>query len=464
MKRNSISILKIFLITGSAFYSCARAEWVDDWFSSSTVQGPSSFSNQQRGFYDAGSFQARFNNSTDYLMSLQLPRLKSGCGGIDGFLGGISFLDEDYLVQKFQGMIQAAPAVAFDIALQTMSKSMADSIGKLEAATTWLNNIQLNECAMSKRLVATLQKGDLGNVPSELYGEMTSDVSLSAALSKNYQQEQERIRANNNQPTRDIKSKTAGCPASFRNLFAPGSMLDNASAMAGMANYSEIIRGYIGDVWIKADAADPLPIVMQIDRCPANDTIGLDDMLSGRAQAKAAGAAGACYQDNVQGVTQIVDTQLNGIANAILTRGNLTAAQITFINNSPVPIYSILKKAIAEDNVAMTISSMTNVVASAYTFRILDDLYRGTDYLFAKADSLSSPPGSSGGECDPTLYLPAKTKFERMHDDLWKYRVEARKSYLSMIDEHLQFMNYSEMHRIGNQNLMKRQALDVNPK
>ncbi len=442
-----------------------RAEWVDDWFSSATVNGPSSFNNQQRGFYDAGSFQARFNNNTDYLATIQLPKLKSGCGGIDGFLGGISFLDEDYLVAKMQGMIQAAPAVAFDIALQTMSKSMADTIGKLEAATTWLNNIQLNECAMSKRVVTALHEKDDPDILGEIYGEMTSDVSLSQALSKNYQQEQERVRANNNQPTRDLKNSIDGCPASFRNLFAPGSMLDNAVLLAGMTNYAEIIRGYIGDVEIRANPTDLVPIITPVDRCPTNDPVTLDDMLNGRAQAKNSQALGGnCYQDNVRGTFQIVNDELVAIANVIRTRGTLTAGQITFINNSPVPVYTILKKAIAENNEAMTIASVSNLVASAYTFRIFDDLYRGTDYLFGKADSIATPPGSSGARCEPNLYLPAKAKFERMHKELWNYRVEARKSYLALIDEHLQFMNYSNVHRAGEESLMQRQALDVNPR
>src|SRR3546814_5952804 len=40
----------------------------------------------------------------DYLTSVTLPKVRAGCGGIDMFLGGMSFLDPDYLVQKLESI------------------------------------------------------------------------------------------------------------------------------------------------------------------------------------------------------------------------------------------------------------------------------------------------------------------------------------------------------------------------
>ncbi len=99
----------------------ANAGWVDDWFDNAVVNGSSSYENQQRGFYSAGGFSGRINTTVDYPITVALPKLNSGCGGVDLFLGGMSFLDEDYLVEKFQNIIQAAPALAFDIALKVMA-------------------------------------------------------------------------------------------------------------------------------------------------------------------------------------------------------------------------------------------------------------------------------------------------------------------------------------------------------
>jgi conjugative transfer pilus assembly protein TraH len=87
------AIGNILAITTAFCSSICSAGWVDDWFSNASVTGPSSYNNQQRGFYSAGGFQARINNTNDYLVTASLPKLKSGCGGVDLFMGGISFLD-----------------------------------------------------------------------------------------------------------------------------------------------------------------------------------------------------------------------------------------------------------------------------------------------------------------------------------------------------------------------------------
>src|SRR3546814_2500408 len=90
----------------------------------------------------------RVDVHNDYLMSLSLPKVKAGCGGIDMFLGGMSFLDPDYLVQKLESILQAAPAVAFQYLLETLDEKMGNIISKMEAATNFLNSIQVNDCRL----------------------------------------------------------------------------------------------------------------------------------------------------------------------------------------------------------------------------------------------------------------------------------------------------------------------------
>ena len=57
---------------------------------------PSYYEGAKRGYHTGGSFSARWANNDDRLVTATLPRLKSGCGGIDMFLGGFSFLNVDY--------------------------------------------------------------------------------------------------------------------------------------------------------------------------------------------------------------------------------------------------------------------------------------------------------------------------------------------------------------------------------
>src|SRR3546814_19332562 len=92
-------------------------------------------------------------------MSVSLRKGRAGCGGIDMFLGGMSFLDPDYLVQKLESILQAAPAVAFQYLLETLDEKMGNIISKMEAATNFLNSIQVNDCRLANRMVQ-IAKGD----------------------------------------------------------------------------------------------------------------------------------------------------------------------------------------------------------------------------------------------------------------------------------------------------------------
>jgi conjugative transfer pilus assembly protein TraH len=133
--------------------------WAESWFDNVTYTSPGSFEDQTRGYVTAGGMSGRVDVHNDYLMSVTLPKVKAGCGGIDMFLGGMSFLDPDYLVQKLESILQAAPAVAFQYLLETLDEKMGNIISKMEAATNYLNSIQVNDCRLANRMVQ-IARGD----------------------------------------------------------------------------------------------------------------------------------------------------------------------------------------------------------------------------------------------------------------------------------------------------------------
>lgn len=455
-------ILKTLICLAASAAGSAHAGWTDDWFNNAVVTGSSSYQNQQRGFYSAGGFQGRLNTAVDHPITVTLPKLKSGCGGVDLFLGGMSFLDADYLVQKFQNIIQAAPALAFDIALKVMAKELSDSMSKLEGATNWLNNLQLDDCAISNRVVTAVKEDD-PDVLGAVWNEITSGESLSQSINKSYDQAQQDIQANNNSPTIDLKDMIAECPADFRTIFGSGSMIENATTLFGIPNNGDIMRGYIGDVFIRADAADRLPVITRIEGCPVNDKIGIEDMLDGTAQAKL--VDGTCIDDNAQSIQEIVETMLTDIGNNMETKQPLTAAQITFIENSPIPIYSILRKAIAQQNVQMTVAVMTDVVATAYAYKIFDDLYRNTNYLFRKIEAIANMPGvdgaALGNRCDISVFEKGLTEFGRLQESVRDVRAGVSRSYVRKVQENLAHWQFAQLHEQQERDLRRKAALEA---
>ncbi|MFO1259340.1 MAG: conjugal transfer protein TraH [Gammaproteobacteria bacterium] len=407
------------LVASISLFCCgaANADWVNNWFDHSKIDGASSYKNQQRGFYSAGGFSGRFNTATDHLLTISKPKLSSGCGGIDGFMGGISFLDEDYIVQKFQSMMQVAPAMAFDMVLKTMCKECSETLTKLDAAATWLNSLQLNECAMSKRMVVTASKAD-PNIMGEVWNEITSGVSLKEATDRSWHEAQEKIRANDNKPTTDLKAQVAGCPLEVSEIFKTGSVIANATAKVGMSEYANIIRGYMGDVKIQAGKEDFIPTAIEITACPQNQKTSIEDMLYGHAYAK--DVNGDCVKDTERGVMSIVREKLKSIAAHMKAGTKLDPEEEKFINaTANVPVYSILRKAIIKDNVDLQIDLMTELVAINYTFYIFSDLYRNTEFMFNKVKAAMESGASAGDKpCDMRVYAQASQHFNSLYSKL----------------------------------------------
>ena len=210
--RQMIAALTTLSAMGMAAPAHAQS-WAEHWFDNVTYTSPGSFEDQARGYVTAGGFSGRVDVHNDYLMSVTLPKVRAGCGGIVMFLGGMSFLDPEYLVQKLESILQAAPAVAFQYLLETLDEKMGNIISKMEAATNYLNSIQVNDCRLANRMVQ-IAKGD--DNMSGIIEEMTGYRSIKQGYAKSYQQSREKIQANQGNPTEDLRDALENCPAEVR--------------------------------------------------------------------------------------------------------------------------------------------------------------------------------------------------------------------------------------------------------
>lgn len=105
--RRRLTLLAMPLLATCGIATPASAQsWAESWFDNVTYTSPGSFEDQTRGYITAGGMSGRVDVHNDYLMSVTLPKVRAGCGGIDMFLGGMSFLDPDYLVQKLESILR----------------------------------------------------------------------------------------------------------------------------------------------------------------------------------------------------------------------------------------------------------------------------------------------------------------------------------------------------------------------
>ena len=474
MKRFLLLLAGLSLLPVTALHG----DWVDSFFGQTrSMHGASSFQSQQRGFYSAGGFSGRHRSSTDYLMTVSLPKVKTGCGGVDAFYGGMTFLNPDYLVKKFNNMLQMLPAVAFDMALKEVAKELSESMGKLTAITDYLNNIQMNECAMAKRLVTTVRQGN-PDILGEMWGEMTGDQQLNIQSKKdNFYSVGQDIKANDNNPTQDLRPRTSGCPELVRDVFKGGSVIAHATQKVGLSEYAGIMRGYIGDVIIKDGL---IPTARSEAPCRENNEASLEDMLEG--QTWGMDEQGKCTQTQKgKSLYALIHKRLTGIGEGLKNNQPLTAVQQSFVDATPgIPVYAILRKAVVKDTLDLEIAQMTDSVGTAYAWMLFNNLYSNSEFLFAKVNGALEQPGvtdntpqttqnpPNNGQpkktapaktgCDYRVYASAIDHFHQLHERLRENRRHLRGTYHLALVRQLNILQYQAVHQDEERQVRHRKA------
>ena len=439
---------KIFYTTMLALTLSAQtvhAGWVDDWLQQHAGSTPNYFSGQQRGYYSGGSFSGRWHSTAEYPVTVEVPRIKSGCGGIDVFMGGFSFMNTDYLVNKLQSILSNAPAVAFDLALKTLCEQCSNTIKNFEALADKLNSMQIDECAAAKELVGIVANENgfhSSDVMRERLGTAIKENKLVSGTAEMWDILTKEDRANNNQPQPgDVADVTSGCNADTTSIFlAGGSLLANlGSRMSIPANHIDLIRGLVGDVQLEGSANAYR--VSTIPPCSQNNPDDIKAFTDGEVYIK--NLSGTCSQinDANRDLVEFISTTLNSIADKVETKGALTAAEQTFLESSPLAPLPILKTAVGTSTRATIIPGLADITAKAYSLQMLSDLYIRGEAIAAKAkEVLEKKTGPSAGQgpekCAAVLFAEhADQSITAMLARIRALKEAAKTSYVAAANE-----------------------------
>jgi conjugative transfer pilus assembly protein TraH len=382
-------------------------------------------------------------------MSVTLPKVRAGCGGIDMFLGGMSFLDPDYLVQKLESILQAAPAVAFQYLLETLDEKMGNIISKMEAATNFLNSIQVNDCRLANRMVQ-IARGD--DNMSGIIEEMTGYKSVREGFSKSYQQSREKIQANQGNPTEDLRDALENCPAEVTDIFKTGSLLAHAAARVGASDWAGVMRARVGDVYMRWDPADKVPLFTAIPACARQDTESVDDFLTGKVQTRAITVpptSADCSTDGSgKGALVLARGRMESIAIKIRTRAALTAEERQFVANvRTLPVYRLLEWGVRQGLVESVIGDTDELVALTLAYQMLNDLTRSIDFAVSNAERGVTAAGAadagSARICQTRILAKGIEQLSGLRDEVLRQRAQMRQSYMAALNQANLSANYA---------------------
>lgn len=444
-------------IAGALLASDAAAgDWIEDWFDQAVTTVPGSIQTQQRGYYTGGSFQARWRMSNDYLISASPPRFSAGCGGVDLFAGGFSFMDPEFLVQKLERSIQAAPAIAFQMAMSEYCKVCTDAMTTMEQITDALNSMQLNDCRLAKGIAAIPVKGDTSILKGEME-KLMQGFAISTGQAKNAQGVDEGVVSSGGKAPVKVSDMVEECPAVFKTVFTGGSVVENIADLLGLREYAPLMRGLIGDVYVGYDATYENYSTVPVQPCKGNDPGDHFDFINGKVEKKAAGLNGACSVATSTSVQEQIENRLTGIATKLESMGaggaGLDVADRSFIAAAPFPVLNLLRDAVKGGYVDEAVNSARDILAPAYAAHMLNDVHMMTRLVFSTADEVQARANQSTTnpvKCNADFLKPVFVQLSEMDERAMRFRQMAVGNYqkaLAELNANLQYATYLQKRR-----------------
>ena len=374
MYKKVIIIVAFILISLSfklpqAFATGGMNGYMTNLLTSIQSLSPTAYQGQQRGFLVGGSMEIPPQGENIQPLSATLPHLSfNGCGGIDLTMGGFSYLNFQYLVQKLQGILQAAPSFAFEIALKILSEQASGVMNDLEAATNAINGLNLNSCSAMNKIVSAITPtaSQIKNVQakqassnqqatggSSWFGSaLTSVVSNVQSSWGNFVNSFSNSSSSSNQTNPLISFGLPGSSPSMLHL-AEGNIT------TGFPNLVPTLRYFVADVTPVTPPAGSKVKAMTAYIPPCGNFSF--KLYSGIAKAiveegnlpeatmNTSSPSSFCSGATVNSFTpleQTVETDIQDIYSSMQSGANLTnPTEINLINVSPIPIYSFLRLA-----------------------------------------------------------------------------------------------------------------------
>jgi len=385
-KRLTSVFLVIALIATPFLSSASLQSDIDEMFRKfgfqSNTTAPGAYMGQTMGYLTPGALNIRATTNTIKPFTITPPRFKAGCGGIDMFFGGISFINKEQFIALAKQIGQNAIGYAFHLALNAICTSCESMLQNLQNFIQKLNKLQTDTCTAAETLVHWGASA------------MGLDTQMKCA--------QFRVYEKGDDPDTAWKTCT-GSPGSFLNeLWAdftsnPGnntkatvpSVVPGNAAAQGLARTNEL------DTEQKEIA---MSLVGTYVRCANNNgvdnnakwvapTLKFKDFWLGNDNAEVY-TWNSNLQDcnvtkrtqNISGFRKKVIDAITRIAQARLTGSQLSTNDQEFINASTVPIIPLLDEARNQPAVVnATVELLADVVAVDMAYATIDKYVRAME-------------------------------------------------------------------------------------
>jgi conjugative transfer pilus assembly protein TraH len=349
---------------------------------------PGAHRDQSAGYYSGGGMTARMRVKNAQLGTLQLPSINAGCGGIDMYLGGISYISKDGIVQALRHIGGNAAGYAFKLALKTMAPMIDGVMEDLNALANMINQSNINSCETAATLLGGVwPKSDLTS------RHLCTAMGSGTGMLTDWATARQGCGAEGKRP--EVMSRKDG-KTEYKDMLAEEFNVawevikKNGFLMSGkdlaqlcmtltgtIVSYREGGNGVIARYNSKADRADMIKALKHGGNTPIYKCDNFDRCLKIREENANIPAKNALYVK--------VATMLDSLSKKAESDVTFTEAEKAFIENVQLPIYKMLNIRSALKHSSVSLTEFTDIIANdllyQYILEILDLMVEQTASL-----------------------------------------------------------------------------------
>lgn len=151
-----LTLLLFFPILISAALKDDLNKFFDTMGTSSNISSGDVYQGQKAGYATGGGISLRNPAMNTKLATVNLPEFDAGCGGIDIFSGGMSFIKSEQLISTLKSIGSGAGGYAFLLGMETVSPQIANTIRQLQSWANTINGLSINSCETASSLVGSV--------------------------------------------------------------------------------------------------------------------------------------------------------------------------------------------------------------------------------------------------------------------------------------------------------------------
>ena len=370
----------------------------------STSTGAGHYEGQTQNVYTLGSFSYRQEQRSYQLGAIQLPKMKSGCGGIDIFKGGFSFISGEQLKAMMRNILQNATTYAFKLAIDTVSPLIGKVMGELTNIVQEVNNFNINSCetamAAVDSLVANMHQAagttcaqmgaSKGIFSDSIRGRMNCNDDAADVAKAGDPAERAASPVNRNYAYDATKNNSLYGSDDEMREFLMSVAGTQITRMTSGSNGADISIQYVPPITLDDGAINVLMNggTLRIHQC-APSAAGEEPCLVVNERAKTVTISSAdAFKPRVDAILQSIYDKVSGASTVAITN-----EEIAFINETTIPIYraiDVYSQALSDGRSQIT--GYSDLIAYDMVLKFLIDQ---SQMVFEGANTITGGEGQS---------------------------------------------------------------------